>query len=305
VYGGAARAIHRRVRHVIPFGRARIAADRAMKNLLREPLVHFLALGALLFALFAWKGGGAAAGSERVVVRAAQVDQLAAGFARTWQRRPTDAELKGLVDDFVRDEVAAREAVALGLDKDDEVVRRRLRQKLELLSEDEGAPAPTDAELEAWLGAHPNTFAQEPRLAFRQVLLSATKRGAAAREDAEALLARLKGKPASADAAGDASLLPAEQPSASVSEVGRVFGEDFARAAMALEPGAWAGPIASPFGFHVVFVKRRDVPAAPGLADIRPLVEREVLAERKKRRLDAMYAKLLAKYDVKVEGGKR
>lgn len=276
-----------------------------MKSLLREPLVHFLALGALLFALFAWKGGGAAGGSGRVVVTAARVDQLAAGFARTWQRRPTDAELKGLVDDFVREEVAAREAVALGLDKDDEVIRRRLRQKLELLSEDEGAAAPTDAELEAWLRAHPGTFAPEPRLAFRQVLLSASRRAGSARGDAEALLVKLKGRPATADAAGDPSLLPAEQPPAPVSEVSRVFGEDFARAVLTLEPGAWEGPIASPFGFHVVFVKERAIPPAPALADVRPLVEREVLAERKKKRLDALYARLLAKYDVKVESAKR
>lgn len=124
---------------------------------LREPLVHFLAIGALLFALSQWRSGTGT--SERIVITAGTIDALAAGFERTWLRPPTDEELKEQIDDYVRAEAAAREAVALGLDRDDTIVRRRLQQKLEFMTEEEvDAPPPDDAALQAWLDAHPNAF---------------------------------------------------------------------------------------------------------------------------------------------------
>lgn len=273
-----------------------------MKTFLREPLVHFLALGALLFAFFAWRGGGAA--PNRIVVTPGLIAHLTSGFSRTWQRPPTDAELKGLIDDWIKEEIATREAVATGLDRDDTIIRRRLRQKLEFLVEDEAAPAPpTDADLEAWLDAHPEAFRGEPRVAFRQVFVSPSRRGVSARSDAATLLVRLRsqGPGAAADRFGDPTLLPGEQPLAPLGEVTRVFGADFAREVMKLEPGAWSGPIASPFGLHLVFVKERVAAAPPALAEIRPLVEREVAAEGRRKRLDALYERLLSKYTVTIE----
>ena len=128
----------------------------ALSRLGREPLVQFLAIGALLFAIFLWRDGRGS-GSNRIVITPGQVDTLVAGFARTWHRPPTESEFKALMDELLREEVATREAMALGLDRDDAVVRRRLRQKLEFVVEDtlEAVP-PTDAELEAWLTAHPD-----------------------------------------------------------------------------------------------------------------------------------------------------
>ena len=165
----------------------------------REPLVHFLAIGALLFLVFNWRGGGGPS-SNRIVITPGQIDSMVAGFGRTWQRPPTEQELKGLVDDYVREEMATREAMALGLDRDDTVIRRRLRQKLEFVAEDtiDAAPA-TDAELQAWLDAHPETFRTEPQVAFRQVYLSPDRRGAAVDADARALLAQLSAAGPSVD----------------------------------------------------------------------------------------------------------
>ena len=115
----------------------------------REPLVHFVVLGAILFALAQWRGGGA--GANAIVITPGQVDAMVATFTRTWQRPPTDEELKGLIDDSVREELAVREAVALGLDRDDTVIRRRLRQKVEFIVEGEVDATPvTDAELQAY-----------------------------------------------------------------------------------------------------------------------------------------------------------
>ncbi len=274
-----------------------------MKRFLREPLVHFLAIGAALFLLFAWRGG-AGGGSARIVITSGRVDHLAAGFAKVWQRPPTEAELKGLVDDWVREEIAVREATAQGLDRDDSVVRRRLRQKLEFLTEEAAdAAPPSDAELAAYLAAHRDAFAVEPKVAFRQVFLSRERRGARAEADARALLARLAaaGPSARADALGDPTLLPREVELSPRRDVARTFGSEFAAALDGVPAGAWSGPLASPFGLHLVLVTERAAGGAPALADVRPAVERELLAERRKKRLDATYEKLLARYRVVVE----
>jgi uncharacterized coiled-coil protein SlyX len=274
-----------------------------LKRLLREPLVHFLLLGGLLFLYFEWRGSGGPT-SSRIVITPGLVEHLASGFGRTWQRPPTDAELKGLIDDYVKEEIATREAVGMGLDRDDTIIRRRLRQKLEFLVEDAASSAPpTDAELDAWLQKHPQSFRAEPQLAFRQVYVSPERRGASAGKDAEKLLARLraKGKDATTDGLGDASMLPSEQPLSPLREVARSFGDDFAQELLTVEPERWVGPVESPYGIHLVFVREKIAAASPELAEIRPVVEREVLAERRKRNLDTLYEQLLEKYTVTIE----
>ena len=275
-----------------------------MKRLLREPLVQFLLLGGLLFLYFEWRGGSGGPGSTRIAITPGLIEHLASGFTRTWQRPPTDAELKGLIDDYVKEEIATREAVGMGLDRDDTIIRRRLRQKLEFLVEDAAsASPPTDAELTAWLEMHPQSFQAEPQLSFRQVYVSPERRGASAGADAGKLLARLraKGPDVTTDGLGDASMLPAEQPLSPLREVERSFGNDFAQVLLTIPPGRWAGPIESPYGLHLVLVRERVAAVKPALAEIRPQVEREVLAERRKRDLDSLYERLLEKYTVTIE----
>jgi hypothetical protein len=275
-----------------------------LKVVLREPLVQFLLLGALLFLYFERSEGGAGPGSRRIVVTPGLVQHLASGFARTWQRPPTDPELKGLVDDYVKEEIAAREAVSMGLDRDDAIIRRRLRQKLEFLVEDASLQAPvTDSELQAWLDQHPDAFRGESRVALRQVYLSTDRHGASVHVDANRLLARLRaaGPGAETTSLGDPSMLPAALPLGPLADVARAFGSDFADRIDALEPGRWTGPIESPFGVHLVLVEERVVPSRPALADVRSLVERELTAERRQTQLAALYDRLLQKYTVTIE----
>jgi parvulin-like peptidyl-prolyl isomerase len=275
-----------------------------LKKLFREPLVQFLLLGALLFVYFEWKGGGSGPGSTRISITPGLVEHLASGFAKTWQRPPTESELKGLIDEYVKEEIATREATAMGLDRDDTIIRRRLRQKMEFLVEDavEQVP-PTDAELQAWLEKHAEAFRAESRVALRQVYVSTERRRASARADAEKLLARLRaeGKDARIDALGDASMLPRELPLGPLSEVTRAFGTEFAAQVDAVPQGQWAGPVESPYGLHLVLVPERVASARPALAEVRPLVERELLAERRRTQLQALYERLLAKYTVAIE----
>ncbi len=271
-------------------------------RLLHEPLVQFLALGAALFLLFQWSGTGP--GSNRIVLTPGLIEHLTAGFMRTWQRPPTEAEIKGLIDDHVREEIAVREATAMGLDRDDTIIRRRLRQKLEFLVEDAVETVqPTDVELESWLENHADAFRIEPQIEFRQVYLSRERRGGATEADAERLLARVTaaGPDAATDQLGDPTMLPPEFPLAPVSDVSRVFGPDFAERLLAIEPGQWTGPIESGFGIHLVLVRRHSEGSLPDLSRVRPAVEREFLAERRKQELNAMYERLLEKYVVVVE----
>jgi hypothetical protein len=275
-----------------------------LRAILREPLVHFVALGALLFGLFEWRGGASGPGGSRIAVTPGLVHHLASGFARTWQRPPDERELKGLIDDYVKEEIATREALAAGLDRDDTIIRRRLRQKLEFIVQDavDQAP-PTDAELAAWLRAHAVSFTGESYISLRQVYLSPARRGERAGADAARLLARLQasGRDAAIEELGDSSMLPAELPLGPQGEVARVFGTEFARQVEAIEPGHWAGPVQSTYGLHLVLVRERAAPAVPPLAEIRPAVTRELMAERRQAQLEALYERLLQKYTVTID----
>jgi hypothetical protein len=232
------------------------------------------------------------------------VDHLAAGFVRTWQRAPDDVELKGLIDEHVKGEIAAREAMSMGLDRGDIVIERRLRQKLEfLLVDDAVAMPPTDAELHDWLKRHPEAFRVEPQVSFRQVLVRLDRRRTSAAADAAQLLAKLRaaGPDATADGLGDASMLPAEVTMEPSQDVARTFGQDFADSLMKVTPRQWSGPIESSFGLHIVWVHESTPGAAAELATVRPLIERELQAERRKAELQVLYERLLSKYAVSVE----
>jgi len=273
-----------------------------LKALFREPLVHFLALGALLFLFFQWKGGGSGPGSRHIAITPGLVEHLSSAFTKVWQRPPTEPELKGLIDEYVKEEMAVREAAALGLDRDDTVIRRRLRQKVEFLIEDavEQAPA-TDAELQAWLDRNGSALRGEPQVALRQVYVRTG--GAAGQAQAQTLLERLRAQAPGArtDELGDASMLPPELPLGPLSEVANTFGSGFAARVEALPAGQWSGPVESSYGWHLVLVVERTAAVKPALADVRPAVEREVQTERRRAQLQALYERLLKKYTVVIE----
>ena len=147
-------------------------------KLLREPLLHFVLLGAAIFAAHSLLANHSVDRPAEIIVTQGKLENLVIGFTRTWQRPPTDEELQGLIRDYVREEAAYRKALAMGLDRDDTIVRRRLRQKLEFISDDLVAQTePTDANLQAFLAAHPEDFRKEPALyIFPGVLKSARTR---------------------------------------------------------------------------------------------------------------------------------
>jgi hypothetical protein len=272
---------------------------------LREPLLHFLLIGAGLFLLYQFTRGSGDSAPREIVISESRIEALAENFGRTWMRPPTPQELRGLVDDYIKEEVFYREAIAMGLDRDDTVIRRRLRQKMEFVSEDAAATAkPTEAQLEQFLAAHPEKFVEPARITFQQVFVNAEQRGESARRDAERILSKLQSGrgPADPAEAGDPTLLPAGLEDASPQEVSGSFGEEFGKQLDAVPVGQWAGPIRSTFGLHLVRVTGRTVSAVPRLADIRPVVVREWQVQQRTQLGDAFYASLRSKYDVRYEG---
>ncbi|MDW9697860.1 peptidyl-prolyl cis-trans isomerase [Sinorhizobium meliloti] len=272
-----------------------------MMRLLREPLLHFLILGAALFGLNAVFVGTETEVPQKIVVSAAQIANLEQTFARTWQRQPAPEELKGLVEDYVRDEVYYREGKALELDRDDIVIRRRIRQKMEFFAEDIAAAEPTDSELNAYLAAHPEQFRMEQSVSFRQVFLS-SKRGETLDADVQEIAAALSHANGTEGASlGDGLLLGSEFNAVRRSEVVNDFGESFAEELFSSDTNSWQGPFASAFGLHFVFVSERSEGGLPKLAAVREAVAREWANARRVEKLDEFYRALRGRYDVVVE----
>lgn len=276
------------------------------RTLAREPLVHFLLLGAVLFGLDAWlRPAATPAANAEIVVTEARIRNLAQNFGRTWQRPPTREELDGLVESYVREEVMVREALALGLDRDDAIIRRRLQQKVEFVSEEAAALAkPSDGELDAYLKAHADAFRREARITFAQVYLDPVRRKATIEADVERLLAILTNAGATPELskAGDSlMLLEQRYENSTPTEVARLFGNDFAEALAKQPVGKWVGPIRSGYGVHLVKVEALVPGDAPALADVRPLVEREWANAKRQELSKAYYEKLRAKYKVTVQ----
>ena len=275
-----------------------------LKKVLREPLVHFLLLGAALFALESQVGGASDPGNEQIVIAPGRIEHLAASFQRTWQRPPNDQELQKLIESHIREEIYYREALALGLDKDDAIVRRRMTQKLEFLTEDAADfLVPTDDDLQAYLEAHPETFRSEPRLTLHQVYLD-PQRHADVSATAQRLLRQLRsGEIAADDAArlGDRLMVPDTGALMRKSQLDRLLGERFADEVLKLETGRWTGPVRSGYGLHLVYVMERRAARLPALEEIRDTVEREWRHARRQEMSEAFYRRLRERYTVVVE----
>lgn len=275
-----------------------------MKRFLTEPLVHFFVLAALLFAAYRYVNPEPAADARRIVVSPGRIEHMVATFAQTWRRPPTAGELKGLIDQFVREEVLNREAIKLGLDRDDVIIRRRLQQKMEFIAEDIVAAAePTDADLSAYLSRHPDAFRQDQRVTFRHVYLNPDRHGERLDADAATLLADLRTKGAQADVAtlGDPTLLAPAYRDEPRGRIEAEFGPDFAASLATIPVGEWSGPTVSGFGMHLVLVERRSEGRVPALDEVRAQVRREW---ENARRVDAdrqLLAELLKHYEVSVE----
>lgn len=271
-----------------------------IKFLVREPLVHFLVIGVVLFVTFDLRQGDSGETENLILISSGQIEQFSAQFERTWLRSPTDAELAGLVEGYIRNEVYYREARAMGLDENDGIVRQRMRLKLEFLLEDLSVEAPPDDEqLAEFMRRHPDRFQIEPRISFTQIYLNPDKRQDMTADAAETL-ARLAGGGAP-EVEGDRLMVDQTQTLASKYKITSVFGASFAEQLVALEPNGWIGPIFSGYGAHLVKVTEKQAGRFPELSEIRDEVARDYMVERRQELKDLTYARFREGYEVVVE----
>ncbi len=264
---------------------------------LREPIVHFLIAGALVFALMS--GRAPDLGERRIVVNEALVSRLANRWTESFRRAPSQEELDGLIAEYVRDQVYYREALSLGLDQDDEVVMRRMRNKmLALATSDVEAATPGDAELQKLIDKDPARYAAEVTYSFDQLYLGADS-PAARTKAAEALKLLQAGQ--SADRLAQPAPIPSAYSQNAASDVAAVFGGPFADGLRGLPLGQWTGPVTSGLGLHMVRVTARSSPAKPELEKVRQQVTNDWHNSARQRAEEAAYRKVLANYDVVIE----
>jgi parvulin-like peptidyl-prolyl isomerase len=272
-----------------------------LRTILREPLVHFLLIGWLLFVLYNLISAHQGGSERQVVLSSAMVNEIAQGFQATWQRPPSAEELQGLLQARVREDLLFREGLALGLEADDPVIRRRIAQKVDVLAEESAlADAASDSQLEDYLQRNSARYARPAEIAFEQVLFDPNRHGENLQANLSAGLQRLQAG-AAAEQIGDRTQLPARVAKTPADLLARDFGESFATALSELPVGSWAGPVPSGFGWHLVRLQSFTPGRPATLSDVRKTVERDWENERRLQARQAFYDQLADKYEVIIE----
>lgn len=272
---------------------------------LREPLLLFFLAGAALFGLYGLlhpASGDAQGVDRRIVVTPEDLRRMSVAWLAQGRPPPSPDELRSLVERWVRDEVLLREAVALGLDRNDTIVKRRMVQKMEFLAEDlSDLSEPTRAQLEAFLRDNPSRFVDPPRVTFRHLYFSPDRRGRNARAAAEQALSELTRRPVEAGEAAalaDRFMLQDYYPERTPEQVAKDFGPSFARALLALAPGGWQGPIESGYGWHLVWVESSTPARLPELDEVEGVVRNAWIDARRAEVKRRAYERMRARYEV-------
>jgi len=271
-----------------------------IRALLGEPMLHFVLIGIALFGAYRWTSP-VASGAARIVITQGVVDDLVTQHVAARGREPSTTELNHLIESYVREEILYREGVRLGLERDDIVVKRRVRQKIEMIAEEDASTrAPTDADLSAYLMANQARFVQPAILTFEQVFLGPPTSGPGVVHAAAVTREGLRSGTAP-ETLGKPTLLPYRMTLTPADLVARDFGASFAAALEKVPVGEWVGPIDSSFGAHYVRVSDRTPAVAPPLAAVRDQVVREWENDRRQRARNDAYTKMRSEYDVAVE----
>ncbi|HJX94875.1 MAG TPA: peptidylprolyl isomerase [Candidatus Acidoferrum sp.] len=274
-----------------------------LRKAVREPLVHFLVIGLALFGLYSWiERGRASNGNYQIALTLDDLRQLDMSFVSQWHRQPTPEEFRGLVESFIRQEVLYREGLAMGLDKDDTIVKRRMAQKMEFLSEDvASAHEPSTDELKAWYANNSQKFALADRATFRHLFFGFDRRGQNAQADALAALNKIAGKPEGSPLGkelADPFMFQDYYGDRAPDQLAKEFGPAFAIGLYKLKPKMWQGPIESGYGWHLVWIESITPGRIPAFEEVEPDVKTAWLADQKAIEWQKAYAKMREKYEV-------
>src|ERR1017187_4481917 len=275
-----------------------------LKRWLREPLLHFLLLGLALFAAYAYmqRGRGGVESSKQIALSLDDLRTMDTYFVSQWHRQPTPAEFQAMVEDKGREEVLYREALDMGLDKDDTIVKRRMAQKMQFLAEDVAAAhEPSTVELKAWFDKNSNKFALPSRYSFRHLYFSPDNRGKNAQDDAAKALAKIASQPEDSKltaSLADQFMFQDYYGDRAPDALAKEFGPQFVVALEKLKPGSWQGPVESGYGWHLVYIDTVIPGRIPAFEEMEPDVKTAWLAEQKKEAWQKAYQQMRAKYAV-------
>ena len=269
----------------------------------REPLVHFLLIGFALFGTYDWLHRGELTSvSRQIVLTLDDLQQLNISFESQWQRPPTPDEFSRMVEDKIQEEILYREGLAMGLDKDDTIVRRRMAQKVQFLAEDVAAAhEPMTKELKAWYQKNGDKFAMPSRLSFRHLYFSPDRRGQRTHDDAVNTLTQISGQPEDSTLAAslaDPFMLQDYYADRAPEQLAKEFGPEFAQAISNLKSGSWQGPIESGYGWHLVFVTSLVPGRIPAFEEVEADVKTAWLGDQKQQAWRKAYDSMRAKYTV-------
>jgi hypothetical protein len=276
-----------------------------INNLLREPLLHFLLIGAGLFFIFSQVSDpeidSEIKTDHRITITKTDLDRLAATWLRSMGRPPSAQEREQQLKYFIREQVLYREAKTMGLDQDDVIVRRRLAKKMEYLFNDLSViPEPGETELVSYLTEHVSKFTIPASITFSQIFLNPDERNQDINKDAEQLLQQLKETAIAIETInmGDRSLLPYHFTAQRKSEIAGMFGTAFAEQAFALPVNNWQGPVTSEYGVHLIHISSRTEARLPPLAEIREQVSREWRTKKQHEANEIFYQSLYQRYEI-------
>jgi hypothetical protein len=269
-----------------------------LQRFLREPLLHFIVIGGLFFLIYTAVNDTFDISTDTIFITPERIDQIETIFTGVWNRKPTDEELDNLIKEEVRSEVYYRDALALGLDKNDAIVRRRLRQKMEFLT-DTGIylQEPSPGELETYFAANDQVYKNEPRLAFEQVYL-----GESPPEDSVSQTLKMLRSESAVDPStlGQHTLLPAQLKMSQPGAIDSVFGKGFYSQIAVLAPGEWVGPVTSTYGIHLIRTLDGEPARMPPLEEIRDFVLQDWRSAKAEENRQQDYAKRRSRYTVEI-----
>jgi len=269
----------------------------------REPLVHFLVIGAALFVIYAyWGQQGTEEQGKTITITVGEIEWLSDSWQKRWNRPPTQQEREGIINQYLKEMILYREALAMGLDRDDTVIRRRLAQKLEFLSQDLISPTPpSEEELQAYFAEHIDRYQQPDLITFTHIYFDPDKRGNQTLKDAETAKAEmiaLQQPPQDVRSFGDQFMLQSYYPERSEAEVAKLFGSGFAGPVFKLAPNEWHGPVLSGYGTHLVYVHDLKKPEPPRFAE----VETQVRQDWENDRREQLNEQFIAVHHARING---
>ena len=275
----------------------------------KAPLIHFFVLGLVVFGLHSVFEPKPEIADDPFLVEVTSAD--IEWFRTMWRKRmgrePTVEELRDQVNQLIREQVLSREAVSMGLDEDDIVVRRRLAQKVDFLFKDlSDFTEPSDDELKAYFQENRSTYEIPGRVTFTHIYFNTDKRGEdKAAHEIRQLVERLNSNediPSDPSILGDPFLLGSSYSNKTLSNIRGQFGLRFAEVVGEQKPYTWQGPIPSGYGLHAVYVQERADAKLPNFGDMRKQLKADWMAERQREIARKAYEKLRKRYQVLLEG---